>query len=170
MRQSALSFVIDRPELASVPYCREGVRERGLVPHVTVLYPWHPAPLAASSIEQAARVVAGTGPLTMRFDRLGTFPSGVVYAAVADPEPVVALMERVWSAFPESAPYGGEFEQPVPHLTLGKCRPDDLSATLDEVTAQTRDRFPIEVCLAELGVLEQGVDGRWSVSTTVSLL
>jgi hypothetical protein len=70
MRESALTFVIDVAELRALPYCRQEHDERGLVPHLTVLYPWLPAPLSVGDIDSAARVVAGTGPIEVRFDRL----------------------------------------------------------------------------------------------------
>jgi hypothetical protein len=169
MRESALSLVVETPGLAEVPYCRESNRERGLVPHVTVLYPWLPAPLSPDDIGVAAAVVAGTGPLHVRFEHLETFPAGVVYAAVSDPGPVVDLMVKVWAAFPTTPPYGGAYREPVPHLTLGRCQPSELDATLDEVRAHTAELLPIEVHLVECGVLEQASDGRWSVTGRLSL-
>ncbi|MGY6502256.1 MAG: 2'-5' RNA ligase family protein [Acidimicrobiales bacterium] len=170
MRESALSFVIDHPDLASVPYCRENRIERGLVPHLTVLYPWGPAPVGIRTIERAAEVVAGTGSINMHFDRLDTFESGVVYAALTEPGPVVELMRRVAAAFPDTPPYGGAHAEPVPHLTLGRCSPSDLAATVADVAVHTRTLLPFEVQLHELGVLEQDLDGRWSVTGAVSLL
>lgn len=170
MRESALSFVIDHPGLTSVPHCRQAALDRGLVPHLTVLYPWGPAPVEVRVIERAAAAVAGTGSISMHFDRLDTFESGIVYAALSDPDPVVDLIHRVAAAFPDTPPYGGEHADPVPHLTLGRCSPSDLPATLADVTVHTRDIVPFEVHLDELGVLEQGLDGRWSVTGAVSLL
>ncbi len=169
-RESALTFVIDVPGLDDLPYMRRSLVERGLVPHLTVLYPWHPVPLASSSIEQAAEAVAGTGTIHARFDRIETFPSGVVYAAMADPDAVIALMQRVFAAFPETPPYGGEHPSPVPHLTLAQCDPPDLAATRSEVEAQTAGLLPFAVEFAALGILEQDEAGRWSVTGEVSLL
>ena len=169
MRESALSFVIEVPGLSELPYCLQAMRERGLPPHLTVLYPWVPAPLTAESVEAAARAVAGTGAIELVFDRLGTFPGGVVHAAVADPDAVVELMGRVWSAFPDTPPYRGEFSDPVPHLTLAKCAPHELAETLAEIEEQTATLVPFSVTLTELGVLEQGENGRWSVVNGVPL-
>ena len=118
----------------------------------------------------AAEVVAGTGAIHARFDRLETFPSGVVYAALADPEPVVALMEKVFASFPETPPYSGEHPSPRPHLTLAQCEPADLASTLADLEVRTSPLIPFEVQLTELGVLQQDPDGRWSVTGQVSLL
>lgn len=169
MRESALSFVIDLPGLASVPYCAENLQTRGLPPHLTVLYPWHPAPLGADSIARAVDSVRGTGPVRLVFDHVDTFASGVVYAALADPTPVVALTQRVATAFPETPPYGGAHEEPVPHLTLGRCRPDDMRRLADEVRLHAGALLPLEVHLEHLDVLEQDDAGRWSVTGSVSL-
>ncbi len=50
------------------------------------------------------------------------FPANVVYLAPDPAEPFVALTEALAAAFPDCPPYGGAFDEPVPHLTIGHTR------------------------------------------------
>lgn len=168
-RESALTFIVDHPGLSDLPYCQRDNHARGLVPHLTVLYPWRPAPLSPSDLADAARAVRGIGPITVRFDHLCTFPGGVVYAAPDDPSPLIALMHHVWEAFPDHPPYGGEFSEPVPHITLDQCDPSELADARAAVQAQVAGLMPFEVTFHALGVLQQDTEGRWSVTNALDL-
>lgn len=83
MNRSALTLVVDHPPLELLPH-RPDQRARGVPAHVTVLYPWRPAPLRARDVSRAAAVVRDFGPMTLAFDEVAWFPQGVVYLALAD--------------------------------------------------------------------------------------
>ncbi|WP_203454331.1 2'-5' RNA ligase family protein [Jiangella aurantiaca] len=101
--------------------------------HITVLAPFLPTPDAAS-LEAVAAILAATAPVAFTLRRLETFPNGVIYLPPEPAEPFRALTERFVAAFPQCPPYGGQFPDIVPHLTL-----DWRSA---EVSVEsTRDRL-----------------------------
>lgn len=101
--------------------------------HITVLAPFLPAPDAAS-LDVVAAILATTAPIAFTLRRLEAFPNGIIYLAPEPAEPFRALTERFVAAFPQCPPYGGQFPDIVPHLTL-----DQRSA---EVSAEsTRDRL-----------------------------
>ncbi|WP_199521593.1 2'-5' RNA ligase family protein [Jiangella anatolica] len=101
--------------------------------HITVLAPFLPAADSAA-LERVESLLAETPPITFALDRIETFPNGVIYLAPEPDGPFRELTERFVAAFPQCPPYGGQFPDIVPHLTL-----DQLSA---EVTvASTRDRL-----------------------------
>lgn len=55
--------------------------------------------------------------------RVGRFPD-VVYLAPEPARPFIALTERCEATWPEHTPYGGEYEETVPHLTVVDHAPE----------------------------------------------
>jgi RNA 2',3'-cyclic 3'-phosphodiesterase len=100
------------------------VREEGL--HLTLKFFGEVAPERLEVIEEAVRFAArGTGPLALRMDRLGAFPSAararVLWLGIDGPPALELLQDRLERGgeaigFP---PEGTPFR---PHVTLGRVR------------------------------------------------
>ena len=143
----------------------------GMPPHVTLLWPWFDAPVAASAIRRAANAVVNLASFTLTFNRCDRFP-GVVYLV---PEPVGLVESVIRSlvvAFPETPPFAGEFgPAPVPHLTAAKS---DDEAHLDVVQSTLNERLsraPITVAVSHVSISEEGLgaDDRWAVRAELPL-
>jgi 2'-5' RNA ligase len=65
--------LVDRWRAPTVEVARLGVS-----PHITLLYPWRPAPLTASDISEAEAAVRGAPPFTLTLANFGRF-SGVLF-------------------------------------------------------------------------------------------
>lgn len=112
--------------------------------HVTALGPFLPDPDDEAS-DKVAQMVAETPPFDFVLDRIATFPNGVIHL-VPDPEgPFRSLTARLVEAFPQCPPYGGQFDDVRPHLTL-----DATADGVDESTIRTAlgDLLPA-ACRAE---------------------
>lgn len=96
----------------------------GVPAHVTVLYPFVPSP-SAEELARLVAVAAGVPAFTLTFSSTAWFDEHVVFLAPDDPSPVAGLTEAVVAAFPDFPPYGGAFEEVVPHLTIGHDHPVD---------------------------------------------
>jgi 2'-5' RNA ligase len=148
----------------SVPPAIERLRRRrdraarmGVPAHVTILYPFMPPDDLASSIRsRLAGIGAEHEPFDVRFGRVGRFPTAV-YAAPDDPAPFLALIDAVVAAFPGYLPYGGVFDEVIPHLTLVESTDVDLEAISEAVGRH----LPFTRRVATLEVLVEGPDGRW---------
>ncbi|MET8586243.1 2'-5' RNA ligase family protein [Streptomyces collinus] len=129
----------------------------GVPAHVTVLFPF----LDASCIDEGVcaaigEVVGRHQPFEARFDRCGRFP-GVLYLA---PEPdagfrrlTQALVER----WPEYPPFGGQFDDVVPHLTVAQGQDE---AAVENAEADLLTRLPVVVQVSSVDLLVH--DGtRW---------
>jgi 2'-5' RNA ligase len=129
----------------------------GVPPHVTVLYPF----LTGSSLVRDVRrtlagIVGEHDPFDVRFSRIGRFPT-TVFLAPDPPSPFRNLTHAVTTAFPGYPPYGGAFDDVVPHLTI--CESAD--APLELIAAQARKRLPFSHRVSILDVLVESDDGRW---------
>jgi hypothetical protein len=172
MRESAIG--INVPELAELVdrwrLPNVAVASLGVPPHITLLYPWRPAPLHSADVTQVAAAVGGITPFTLIFRRVERFP-GALYLP---PEPDVVvrtLIRRLIKEFPETPPYGGQFgSDPIPHLTIAKAATEkELDRLQVEVLAVLEPVFPLSVYVHGLTIEEEGPDGIWHGVSTIEL-
>ncbi|MFJ8107100.1 2'-5' RNA ligase family protein [Streptomyces sp. NPDC096132] len=92
----------------------------GVPAHVTVLFPFLDASRIDGGVCAAIGEVLGRHQsFDARFDHCGRFP-GVLYLA---PEPDTGfrrLTEAIVGRWPENPPFGGQFDDVVPHLTVAQ--------------------------------------------------
>jgi 2'-5' RNA ligase len=153
--------------IVRVPEAEPAVRARrdrldpsaraGVPAHVTVLFPF----LDARRIDQG--VCAAIGEVLVRhqsfearFDHCGRFP-GVLYLA---PEPDThfrRLTEAIVERWPENPPFGGQFDDVVPHLTIAQAQDE---AVVEKAEADLLTGLPIVAQVSSVDLLVH--DGtRW---------
>ena len=118
----------------------------GMPAHITALYPFAPEEdLTADVVAQLREVCAAVPVLDVEFRRTARFPD-VLYL---DPEPASGLREltaAIAERWPQAPPYGGMFDEVVPHLTVAQSAGDDV---LDDIEADVVHRLPVRTRLAE---------------------
>lgn len=161
-----LAEVVDQWRMPTVP-----VAALGVPPHVTLLYPWRPAPLEPRDREEVVTAVAGIAPFTLTFRRLGRFP-GVLFLVPEPEDELRALTQRLVRAFPETPPYGGQFgADTTPHLTIALAESEDELTRLEaDIRARLEPRFPLRILVHALSIEEEGADGRWQTTATIELV
>jgi hypothetical protein len=111
------------------------------VAHITLLGPFADrADLTPGVLAELRRIFADVTPFGFRLTGLSVFPSGVVYLAPAPSAPFRQLTLELWRHFPEHPPYGGAFDDVVPHLTV-PLAPDEELADLERTLTP---RLPFE--------------------------
>jgi 2'-5' RNA ligase len=137
--------------------------------HITVLYPFKPPHETSSSVTtDLRRLFAHHCPFRFSLVGLETFP-GTMYLAPRPLEPFVELTRAVYEWFPETPPYGGAYEEIVPHLTLaGVSEELPFEREVREVEAVLRPLLPIQVTASEVQLMDNS-SGRWCVHTTFPL-
>jgi hypothetical protein len=83
---------------------------------VTVVYPFLPAAEVTDEVVDERGASSRPGPPSVRFDRCDRFP-GVLFLAPSR-TPFRQLIADLVHRWPRPPPYGGEFADPVPHLTV----------------------------------------------------
>lgn len=127
----------------------------GIPAHVTVLFPFLDIALIdATAIGDLTTLIAGHDPIAVRFDACGRFPD-VLYLAPAPDQPLRALTESIAARWPEAPPYGGQFAEVIPHLTVAHGQP---SRVFDEVEAELADRLPVTATISSVSLFVS--DGR----------
>jgi hypothetical protein len=119
---------------------------QGMPAHITALYPFLPeARLTREAVAELRELCAAVPALDVAFRRTGRFP-GVLYL---DPEPADGLREltvAVAERWPEAPPYGGAFDDVIPHLTVAHDAGEDV---LRQIEADVLGRLPVSARLAE---------------------
>ncbi|MCZ2264274.1 2'-5' RNA ligase family protein [Isoptericola sp. QY 916] len=122
----------------------------GVPAHVTVLFPFLPVAAVDAAVLDALRDVVGAhAPFDATFAGCGRFP-GVLYLV---PEPDAswrALLTAVAARFPEAPPYGGAFDDVVPHLTVADGQGPEA---LDDAEAAVAPRLPVRTRVREVALL-----------------
>lgn len=147
-------------------YLRESV-ERGIPPHLTVLFPFVPA----SEIDDAIlatleRLYAPVRPFAYELASVEAFPDAAWLAPVPA-EPFFDLVERARRAFPGLPPYGDPEHVVVPHCTLGIDEdPDRLAAMVRELRERLGPRLPIRCRAVDVALVGELGDGTWLTRAT----
>ena len=133
----------------------------GVPAHVTIVYPFKPPfELTAETIAALHDLFSKTASFEVSFTGPKRFP-GVLYLSPEPDELFRCLTERVTEQFPDALPYGGEFADIVPHLTIAHR---DDSSQLDSIAAdferQANVRSPIRSAVREVTLMDNQ-SGRW---------
>jgi hypothetical protein len=120
--------------------------EDGVAAHITLLAPFM-APGAADHgvLSELTGFFADVTGFAFRLTAVAAFPDGPVYLTPEPPEVFRRLTAGLHRLFPEFPPYGGQFDDVVPHLTV-PMPPGEDASTLR--TALHR-RLPIEAHATE---------------------
>ena len=137
----------------------------GLPPHVTLLIPF--ADSETLPLNGVREVLGGFEPFAFRltgFRRFGRV-NVVLWAAPEPAEPFVAVTAALVRRFPRFRPYGGAFEEVVPHLTVAIDRDP---AVLDRLERELGPALPV-AARAETATIVYRAEGGWLTHTTIPL-
>jgi hypothetical protein len=131
----------------------------GIPAHITVVYPFVPV----EGVQAALRgLFAEVAPCRFELRAPARFPS-VLYLKPEPDAALRAIIEGVVGRFPEHPPYGGAFDDLMPHLTVAQSGDEDLLA---RVESQLPRGLPVEVDVAEAVLMTEREDGLWRVADT----
>lgn len=133
----------------------------GVPAHVTVVYPFlNVSRIDDATVRRLRELFAARPAFAVGLERSGRFP-GVLYL---DPDPAGPFREltaAVVERWPEAPPYGGAFDEVVPHLTVAHGVDEEILATVERAVAA---RLPVMAEATDAHLL--AFDGsRWTVHT-----
>jgi 2'-5' RNA ligase len=130
-------------------------REIGLMAHVTVLVPFMHAGLLDDGVRDDLRLLFSRHPaFEVRFLEVRRFLE-VIYLAPEPAEAFALLTEAVVERWPQTPPYGGLYDQVVPHLTVGRV------GRVDEAALSDDGWLPVAARASAVSLLVHGDDGQW---------
>jgi hypothetical protein len=158
--ETAIVVLVSEAEPVVGAFRRKHTAEgaRGMGAHVTLLYPFGDASLLDAG--RLARVSEALGPFAAFDFSLAAatrFPANPrVLCLRPDPdEPFRAMTAALAAAFPEHPPYGGRYDDPIPHSTVAIGE----DALLDAIEAEVAGSLPIAARAVEATLFEHTAAG-----------
>ncbi|MER5601948.1 2'-5' RNA ligase family protein [Streptomyces sp. NPDC002265] len=138
----------------------------GVPAHVTVLFPFLDQSRIDARVHSALTdVLDRHHAFDLRFESCGRFP-GVLYLAPEPDTQLRWLTEVIADRWPEAPPYGGQFTEIVPHLTVVDGQDD---AVLDEIEADLLGGLPFTSRVSSVDLMVH--DGtKWQERASFALL
>jgi hypothetical protein len=145
------------PQISELRLAHDSSAARGVPAHVTILFPF----LETGELEEAAvaELIAHFPAFDFELDRVERFPDGTTWLRPVPSTPFVDLTAAVWQRWPERPPYGGTFDEVIPHVTISET-PLDVELQLP-IAARARVVTLIE---------EDEANGRWAARLHLPLL
>jgi 2'-5' RNA ligase len=135
----------------------------GVVAHVTIHFPWIPAGnVDAGAIATVRELAASTGPFEVTFSELRWFGDLALWLAPTPAQAFRDLSDRSAAMWPEALRYDGEFDDVVPHLTIGDVSHGGDVAPLRTAEVELSAALPLRAQASEIWWYAKDVSGRWS--------
>jgi 2'-5' RNA ligase len=140
------------PVPAADKLLQKSAREAGMPPHITIFYPFlNVRTIDAETESTLGALLAEVPAFDFGLSEIGRFP-GVVYLAPDPASPFIALTEAIAERWPDHQPYGGAFEEIVPHLTVAYGAP---------IPGGLAEQLPLRVQASEVWLMSR-VARRWT--------
>lgn len=157
--ETAIVVVVPEAEVLLERYRRQRPDndDPAIPAHVTVLFPFRPS-IDADDVARIGAIASAVPSFDVTFGRPASFPVGLVYLAPDPVEPFLELTAALADAFPDTPPYGGLFDEIVPHLTVAaELDPTEVLALQEELAADA----PIVARVGHLALLRHDDDEGW---------
>jgi len=135
----------------------------GVPAHVTVLYPFKPpAEVTLQDQQKLVDLFMDFPAFTITFAETRCFPD-VLYLAPYPDEPFRRLTKAVARKFPKTPPYGGEYSDVIPHLTVAQTTDSGhLEKIASEFQQAAKEVLPIQADVREVSLMDNA-NGAWQV-------
>jgi 2'-5' RNA ligase len=131
--------------------------QHGVPAHITLLFPFVPAETFDERLHADLRALFARHPsFSFSLRRVARFPD-VAWLAPEPAEPFEALVEEIYSRYPDYPPYEGVHDEVVLHLTVA----EGDTELQDEVDAALTPALPIEAEARDVALFVEDEAGWW---------
>lgn len=139
----------------------------GVPPHITVLFPFVKAiDIDQDTTAKLRNLAASVRRFRFRLSHTAWFDHQVLWLAPDPGAPFVELTARAADAFPDYPPYGGQFTEVVPHLTIGDNGAPELMAAAAQSLLPD---LPLSATAKAITLMVERADRGWEVHTRFPL-
>jgi 2'-5' RNA ligase len=129
---------------------------RGIPPHITVLFPFAiPSDFDDEMFTTIRDYFSTVDPFEIEFSALAWFDDRVVYLEPTPDTEFRRMTQSLGTLFPRYLPYGGKFDEPTPHLTVGDGAP---LARLREAATDVGAHLPLTVSVEHAWLMAGGME------------
>ena len=155
MEPTHTALVIEVPAAEAAVGAHRATLDRaaswGVPAHITLVFPFLPPDEINDDASAAVREIAAAEPaFELTLDRVGWFGDTVVWLAPNPARPFITLTAALAARFPQAQPYGGAFDETIPHLTIGHDHP---RPTLEAAATAVTGHLPITTTVTAVHLL-----------------
>lgn len=142
----------------------------GVPAHITLLYPFKsPDEVDQAVLDDLRHCFRRFASFRFALAPIRRFPDAVLYLAPAPDEPFRQLTLAIWDRYPDTPPYGGNWPDVVPHLSVAWVKDEQrLDRIADDFAQASQGRLPIEATARDVALMEKR-SGHWLIRATFSL-
>ena len=158
--RTAISILLDEaaPAVAAARYELDPTARLRVPLHITLLFPFvRRGQLSPRVVARLREFFAGRPRPAFELARVDVFPGVVTYAAPEPAGELTSLIRDVCARYPETPPYGGAFDEPVPHATLAPLQ----VAPAQAVRTRVESLLPVRCEPTHASLLEEFEPDRW---------
>jgi len=146
---------------------RPSSNANAMAAHVTILYPFVRTSLLTSDVVSQLRLIlSGVRSFTFELSEVGWFGERVLFLVPNPASPFQEMTQLLTSVFPDQKPYGGEFTEIVPHLTVAEgASPSKLRDSAHVI----KELLPIHADANAVSLMTQDAFGNWAIHSTFEL-
>lgn len=131
----------------------------GVPAHFTVLFPFMPLDEIDDDVRRHLSVaLEAIAPFSVELARTAWFGDAVLWLAPTSDASLRAVIEAVEGMFPSLRPYGGAYDETIPHLTIGDGKPRSVLAEAEAAVARL---LPITDHADAVTLLAERSNGTW---------
>jgi hypothetical protein len=120
--------------------------KRGMPAHVTLVFPWVPAAERTDDdVTRLRTLLRRFWPIDLELAASARFPD-TIYLAPEPAHAFRAMTDAIVAEWPEHRPYGGQFDDVIPHLTVATGIGDAL---MDRIEADLAPQLPVHARITE---------------------
>jgi hypothetical protein len=147
-------------------HATDPVAPLGVPAHITVLYPFVPPDDVDQSVcDGITDVLADVQEFDFSLTGVRSFPDGVLYLTPEPTQPFVAITEALTAAWPEYPPYGGAYDEVIPHLSVAMAN----GSSADELETVLNGGLPLATRAHAVWLMEGQPDARWAIRAVFPL-
>jgi 2'-5' RNA ligase len=133
----------------------------GVPAHVTVLYPFAPPGLLDdAAMTRLTAIFARVSAFDFELSDVGWFEERVMYLAPSPASRFVELTNAIVAGFPDYPPYGGEFPEVTPHLTLAEGA---SARRMRRAAGRVQRHLPLRGTATEIWLMAPDETGHWGL-------
>jgi 2'-5' RNA ligase len=139
---------------------------KGVPAHITLLFPFlDPPSIDDEALARLESIFEGANAFPFSLDAVRRFPQGVLWLSPTPSAPFVDLTVRIAAAFPSCPPWAGEYDEIIPHLTIGLTK----GIEADAIDAELQPKLPISSAATRVDLMTEEASGEWTVRRSFHL-
>jgi len=161
------ALIVETPEaedaIGAYRMWNDPAAARGIPAHVTLLTPFKPPDaIDGRDFDFLSEYFASASSFAYTLTSFGRFEDGGILWLRPQPAgPFVALAQGLVARYPEYPPYGGAYDEIVPHVTIAHNLPEVRA--FDGLEGAVGPFLPITCRADGATLMEEAADGMWSV-------